>query len=158
MDLAPGRAVQKHPTAADVFGGDADSCVVWQYGHVAAKDQAAWWPPEGEEPDPRWSLANERTLLAYSRTALAFIVAGLAVAGSRPIADTSFWFAALGLPLIPLGGVVALGGRRRFLATQRAMRTGEPLGAPVVAALLPFALALIAVVGAIVATIAALDG
>lgn len=131
---------------------------VRQYGQVAAKDQAAWWPAEGEEPDPRWSLANERTLLAYSRTALAFIVAGLALAGSRPIADTSFWFAALGLPLILLGGVVALGGGRRFLATQRAMRTAVPLGAPVVAALLPFALALIAVVGSIVATIAALAG
>ena len=81
---------------------------------MAAKDQAGWWPTEGEEPDPRWSLANERTLLAYNRTALAFIVAGLAVAGSRSIADTSRWFAALGLPLIVVGAVVALGGGRRF--------------------------------------------
>ena len=110
----------------------------------------------GEEPDPRWSLANERTLLAYSRTALAFVVAGLAVAGSRSFADTSRWFAALGLPLILVGAVVAVGGGRRFLATQRSMRTGAPLGAPVVAALLPLATALIAVVGAIIATVAAL--
>lgn len=128
-----------------------------QYAHVAAKDQAGW-PTEGEEPDPRWSLANERTLLAYSRTALAFVIAGLAVAGSRPVADTSFWFAALGLPLILLGGVVALGGRRRFLAAQRAMRTGVPLGAPVVAVLLPIGIAMIAVVGSIIATVAALAG
>lgn len=125
---------------------------------VAANDRARWWPTEGEEPDPRWSLANERTLLAYSRTALAFIVAGLAVAGSRPIADTSFWFAALGLPLILVGGVVALGGRRRFLATQRAMRTGVPLGAPLVAVLLPIAIGVIAVIGSIIAIAAALAG
>ncbi|MCA1692850.1 MAG: DUF202 domain-containing protein [Actinobacteria bacterium] len=125
---------------------------------MAFNDRARWWPTDGEEPDPRWSLANERTLLAYSRTALAFIVAGLAVAGSRPIADTSFWFAALGLPLILVGGVVAMGGRLRFLATQRAMRTGVPLGAPVVAALLPIAIGLIAVVGSIIATVAALAG
>ena len=125
---------------------------------VAAKDQAGWWPTEGEEPDPRWSLANERTLLAYSRTALAFVVAGLAVAGSRSIADTSSWFAALGLPLILVGAVVALGGGRRFLATQRSMRTGAPLGAPVVAALLPIAIALIAVAGSIVATVSAFAG
>ena len=125
--------------------------------HVSANDHAGWWPTEGQEPDPRWSLANERTLLAYSRTALAFIVAGLAIAGSRSVADTSIWFAALGLPLIVVGGVVALGGRRRFLATQRAMRTGMPLGAPVVAAILPIAIAVIAVVGLIIATVAALS-
>ena len=124
--------------------------------HVAVNDRPAWWPTEGDEPDPRWSLANERTLLAYSRTALAFIVAGLAIAGSRPIANTSFWFAALGLPLILVGAVVAVGGGQRFLATQRAMRTGAPLGAPVVAALLPVAIGLIAVVGSVIATIAAL--
>ena len=121
---------------------------------MAGDDRGAWWPTEGEEPDPRWSLANERTLLAYSRTALAFIVAGLAVAGSRPIADTSFWFAALGLPMIVVGAVVAVGGGRRFLATQRAMRTGAPLGAPVVAALLPVAIGLIAILGSVVAAIA----
>lgn len=123
---------------------------------VAADDRLGWWPAEGDEPDPRWSLANERTVLAYSRTALAFIVAGLAVAGSRPIADTSFWFALLGLPLILVGAVVALGGGQRFLATQRAMRTGAPLGAPVVAALLPVAVGLIAVVGSVIAIVAAL--
>ena len=125
---------------------------------MAAKDRAGWWPTEGEEPDPRWSLANERTLLAYSRTALAFIVAGLAVAGSRTIADTSRWFAALGLPLILVGTVVALGGGRRFLATQRSMRTGAPLGAPIIAALLPLAIAVLAVVASIIATAAALAG
>lgn len=129
-----------------------------QYGDVAASDRSGWWPTDGEEPDPRWSLANERTLLAYSRTALAFIVAGLVVAGSRPIADTSFWFAALGLPLILVGAIVALGGGQRFLATQRAMRIGAPLGAPVVAALLPVAIGLIAVVASIIAMIAALTG
>lgn len=121
---------------------------------MAANERGAWWPTEGEEPDPRWSLANERTLLAYSRTALAFIIAGLAIAGSRPIADTSVWFAALGLPLIVVGAVVAVGGGRRFLATQRAMRTGAPLGAPVVAALLPVAIGLIAVLGSVVAAFA----
>ena len=33
----------------------------------------------GEDPDPRFSLANERTFLAWIRTALAFIAGGLAV-------------------------------------------------------------------------------
>ncbi|HET8988949.1 MAG TPA: DUF202 domain-containing protein, partial [Humibacillus sp.] len=33
----------------------------------------------GEDPDPRFSLANERTFLAWVRTSLAFVAAGLAV-------------------------------------------------------------------------------
>ncbi|HET9720820.1 MAG TPA: DUF202 domain-containing protein [Solirubrobacteraceae bacterium] len=32
----------------------------------------------GEDPDPRFTFANERTFLAWNRTALALIAAGLA--------------------------------------------------------------------------------
>ena len=35
--------------------------------------------PDGVEPDPRFTLANERTFLAWVRTALAFIAGGIAV-------------------------------------------------------------------------------
>ncbi len=34
---------------------------------------------DGSEPDARFTFANERTFLAWSRTALALVVAGLAV-------------------------------------------------------------------------------
>jgi Predicted membrane protein len=34
---------------------------------------------DGTEPDPRFTFANERTFLAWSRTALALVVAGLGV-------------------------------------------------------------------------------
>ena len=41
------------------------------------------WPDsvyrEGVEPDPRFTFANERTFLAWLRTALALVVAGVAV-------------------------------------------------------------------------------
>lgn len=104
----------------------------------------SWWPTEGDEPDPRWSLANERTLLAYQRTAMALLVAGLAVAGARSAADVPIWFAALGLPLVVLGGVVALEGRKRFLDAQRAMRTGAPLPPPRITRLLPYGIAVVA--------------
>jgi putative membrane protein len=119
----------------------------------------AWWPSGGTEPDPRWSLANERTALAYTRTSLSLIVSGLAVAGSRSVADTSVWFAGLGVPLILLGIAVAVAGGRRFVASQRAMRSDEPLGPPVMAAALPFAVAAIGVLAIVVAVVAALgDG
>jgi putative membrane protein len=45
----------------------------------------AWWPDPsdiravGEEPDYRFTLANERTFLAWIRTSLALLAGGVAV-------------------------------------------------------------------------------
>lgn len=110
-----------------------------------------WWPTGGEEPDPRWTLANERTFLAYQRTGLGLLVAGLAASGSRALGDAPLWLAALGIPFVVLGAAVALEGRRRFLTIQQAMRTGEPLEAPRVAAILPWGIAGLATIGALAA-------
>jgi len=88
-----------------------------------------WWPTDGDEPDPRWSFANERTLLAYERTALGLVVAGLAIAGSHTITDTPAWFAAVGVPFIALGAVVALEGRKRYLAASEAAEIAVAAGA-----------------------------
>jgi putative membrane protein len=115
--------------------------------------QPRWWPTAGEEPDPRWSLANERTLLAYERTALGLLVAGLAATGSRAVAETPLWLAAVGLPLIVVSAAVGLEGRRRYLSAQRAMRTGEPLSAPRVAAFLPWSIAAVAAAGLVASAI-----
>jgi putative membrane protein len=93
------------------------------------------------------SLANERTLLAYSRTALGLVVAGIAVAGSHTAADLPVWFAAVGVPLIALGASVSIAGRRRFVVVQQAMRRGDDLPAPVAAAFLPFGIAIAAACG-----------
>lgn len=114
---------------------------------------AAWWPTTGDEPDPRWTLANERTLLAYERTALGLLVSGFAMAGSRAVADVPLWFSAMGLPLIVLSAAVALEGRRRFVRTQRAMRTGQPLDAPAVAAFLPLGIATVAAIAVVAALV-----
>ncbi|HBH59897.1 MAG TPA: hypothetical protein DDY41_17580, partial [Arthrobacter bacterium] len=35
--------------------------------------------PGGTEPDPRFTLANERTFLAWIRTALALLAGGIAI-------------------------------------------------------------------------------
>lgn len=103
--------------------------------------------------DPRWSLANERTLLAYNRTSLAFVVAGLGVAGSRSAAGTPGWFAAVGLPLIAAGAVLALAAQSRFRTVQRAMRDGADIPAPRTATLVAPVLATIAIAAFIVAVL-----
>lgn len=107
------------------------------------------WRSDGEEPDPRWALANERTLLAYERTALGLLVAGLGVVGSRAAVEAPLWLSAMGIPLIVLAAAVGLEGRRRFLRVQRAVRAGEPLPAPVVATFLPWGIAVVALAAAV---------
>jgi putative membrane protein len=79
------------------------------------------------EPDYRFTLANERTLLAWIRTVLALDAAGLGVIRFGP----PLWFGggreAAGIVLILLGSVTAGGGYRRWVRVDRAIRAGEPL-------------------------------
>ena len=105
----------------------------------------------GARLDPRWSLANERTLLAYTRTALAFVVAGLGIAGSRSAVDTPTWFAAVGLPFIATGAVLAWVAQSRFRIVQHAMQEGFYLPPPRTAKLVAPVLALIGIAAFIVA-------
>ena len=72
-----------------------------------------WWPREGDRPDYRFTLANERTLLAYTRTALAALVAGIALIGSPLLTDGPVWLALVGLVPVAVGALVATAARRR---------------------------------------------
>jgi len=96
-----------------------------------------------EEPDPRWSLANERTLLAYQRTALALLAGGVAAAGSREAVDAPAWVYLAGIPLLILSVLVALTSRQRFTATESALRSGDPLPRPPLVAVLPMSIGLV---------------
>jgi putative membrane protein len=80
----------------------------------------------GEEPDARFTLANERTYLAWIRTALALIGGGLA-AGQLLEFQSDAARLVVALPPIILGAVLALTSYRRWEANQRALRLGEPL-------------------------------
>ena len=82
----------------------------------------------GSEPDPRFSLANERTFLAWVRTALAMLAGGVALhALSFPA--THWVRTVLVIGLIALGGVVCVFAYLRWARVERAMRLGEPLPA-----------------------------
>ena len=82
---------------------------------------------DGVEPDPRVTFANERTFLAWHRTALALIGGGLAVSQLLPEFELPGGRALLGLPLILLGGIIAFTSYGRWAANQRAVRHGLPL-------------------------------
>ncbi|WP_459983435.1 YidH family protein [Nocardioides sp. AN3] len=80
----------------------------------------------GQEPDPRFSLANERTFLAWVRTSLA-IVAGAVALHSLKVPETVWVRKALVVLLLALASVVALTASARWARTERAMRLREPL-------------------------------
>jgi inner membrane protein YidH len=80
----------------------------------------------GEDPDPRFTFANERTFLAWNRTALALIGGGLA-AGQLLDFNSEAVRLLVSVPPILLGGVLALTSYRRWEANERAMRLNQPL-------------------------------
>jgi putative membrane protein len=83
-------------------------------------------PSAALEPDYRFTLANERTFLAYVRTALALDAAGLAAAQFLHPSAIHLRLA-IAVVLVALGLMVAVFGYNRWFATERAMRVGAPL-------------------------------
>jgi putative membrane protein len=80
-----------------------------------------------DEPDVRFTYANERTFLAWNRTALALIATGVAATQLLPKLQVEWGRRLLGLPLIALGAIVAAESLRQWRANERAMRRGDPL-------------------------------
>lgn len=80
-----------------------------------------------DQVDYRFTLANERTFLAWARTGLALIAAGIAI--RLFLADTGstlpLQLSAVGLSL--LGGLISLLSYRHWRAVQAAMERGEDL-------------------------------
>ncbi len=81
----------------------------------------------GEKPDYRFSLANERTFLAWIRTALALLAGGLACAQFLPPLPIDYLREILAVALLLLGGVVAVRAVDHWARTERAMRLGQDL-------------------------------
>jgi putative membrane protein len=112
---------------------------------------------DGAEPDPRFTFANERTFLAWSRTALALVVAGLGVVQLLPPFPGVPWGRhVLGVPLIVFGGVVAVTAYGEWVRSQRALRHGQPLPRSVMPRLLAAVITVIAIIAAVVVLISAL--
>ncbi|MBK5287894.1 MAG: DUF202 domain-containing protein [Acidimicrobiia bacterium] len=93
----------------------------------SSKEPAAPTPVVESEPDVRFTYANERTFLAWNRTALALIATGVAATQLLPKFGIAFGRRLLGLPLITLGAVIAITSYRYWQQNQTAMRRGQPI-------------------------------
>ncbi len=116
-----------------------------------------WFDPEkqptvGRTPDYRFSLANERTFLAWIRTGLALIAGGLACAQFLPPLPIQHLREVIAIALLVLGAVVGLRAVDHWARTERAMRLGEELPG----SKFPAVLAILVALGAVLLVVAVL--
>jgi putative membrane protein len=107
----------------------------------------------GQDPDYRFSLANERTFLAWIRTALALVAGGLAATQLLPELQLAFAREAIGASLVALGTLLAGAAFRRWAVNEEAMRLEQPIPASRLPAVLAVGVAIVSV-GALVLLLA----
>ncbi|GAA4619925.1 YidH family protein [Saccharopolyspora hordei] len=117
---------------------------------MATDREDARWPKrlyeQGEEPDPRFTLANERTFLAWIRTALALMAGGVGVEALNAVTgQPNPLRTALAVVLLLAGVLCSATAFTRWMATERALRRGRPLPAPRLAPVLGYGLGVIGV-------------
>jgi putative membrane protein len=109
------------------------------------------WPRQvygrGSEPDPRFTFANERTFLAWIRTCLGLLTAGVAIAALadlQPRLTIEAHFASLILILAGIGS--AISAFLRWARNERAIRENRPLPSSVLMPLMAGGLGAVGVI------------
>jgi putative membrane protein len=90
----------------------------------------AWVYRDGDEPDARFSLANERTFLAWVRTALALLAGGVAL-GALHLPPHGGLRIAASVLLLALGLLASVQAWIGWARTERALRLGRALPGPI---------------------------
>jgi putative membrane protein len=89
-----------------------------------------WVYGVGDDPDPRFSLSNERTALAWVRTALAMVAGGVALTSLATFADLSRMMDVLAACSCLAGGLLALRAATGWARVERSLRVGTHLPPP----------------------------
>lgn len=140
------------------FGDDPDAPAVGgatRKGGLLRRARAQWPPLRsvGKDPDYRFSLANERTFLAWIRTALALLAGGVAAVQLVPAFKFHGGRLILGVTLLVLAIMVAAGSYYRWTANERAMRLGRSLQPSLVPRLLAAGLTLVALMALVLVVV-----
>lgn len=114
--------------------------------------------PRPPHPDYRFSLANERTLLAWLRTALALIAGGVAMTQFAPDLGLPAGGPAVSVGLLLAGLLTALAGHRRYVRNERAIAADEPLPVSAAAAWVTGLVALLVAVLLVLVVVEAVRG
>ncbi len=108
------------------------------------------FPPDprsvGDDPDYRFTMANERTFLAWIRTALALAAGGLAAV---TILDDFPGEQGLGIGLLALSFFTSATAYRRWALNEHAMRLNEPLPPSRLPMLMAVGVAFVAIAAAV---------
>jgi putative membrane protein len=105
------------------------------------------WRQSGQEPDYRFSLANERTFLAWIRTALALLAGGVLLVQFATRLEPHIVVLALSVGLTAVSSVLCAIAYVRWRDNEIAMRHARPL--PSTAAI-PFLAAAVLLVSAVI--------
>lgn len=116
------------------------------------------WRPkalrDGSEPDPRFTLANERTFLAWIRTSLGLMAGAVAMEAFAGDEIPEVIRTPLACVLLVLAALLAVVAFRRWIRIEFAMRHRQPLPVPQASILLVLGIA----IGAVLLIVAILGG
>jgi len=126
-------------------------------GRIGTPGRQGWRPKslrDGEEPDPRFTLANERTFLAWIRTSLGLMAGAVAMEAFAGDEIPEIIRTPLACVLLVMAALLATVSFRRWIRIEASMRHNRPLPVPQASILLVLGIA----TGAILLVVAILGG